>query len=154
MKVNDTIADVELLDHQGKPWRLSEQTCQAVVLYFYPKAMTPGCTQQSCNYRDAFADWSVLNCQVFGVSKDPVKKLKQFSDKESLNFPLLSDCDTDVCERFDVWKKKSMFGKSYMGIERSTFILNPKGLVLACWRKVKPSEDVEKVKQWLKQNQK
>lgn len=127
--------DVTLSALQGKP----------VVVYFYPKADTSGCTKQAIGFTELGEAFAAAGAQVLGISKDPVKKLDKFRDKHSLGVTLLSDEESDVCERYDVWKEKSMYGKTYMGIERSTFLVGADGTVARAWRKVKVPGHVEEV---------
>jgi peroxiredoxin Q/BCP len=110
-----------------------------VVLYFYPKDDTPGCTTQACGLRDVWAELSA-KAVVFGVSTDPEKSHRKFIDKYSLPFPLLSDADQELVKDYGVWVEKSMYGKTYMGTERSTFVIGPDGVLKAVFRKVKPAE--------------
>jgi peroxiredoxin Q/BCP len=111
---------------------------KTVVLYFYPKADTPGCTKEACGFRDAIASYRNLGVPVFGVSPDPVKDVTKFAQKFDLNFPLLADADHAVAERYGVWQEKSMYGKKYMGVARTTFIIGPDGKVAHVFEKVKP----------------
>lgn len=122
---NDAGKKVSLKDFRGK----------RVILYFYPKDDTPGCTTQACAFRDAEADFSKADAVVLGVSKDDVKSHQKFKTKYKLNFPLLAD-DAGVTEAYGVWKEKNMYGRKYMGIERSTFLIGEDGKVRAEWRKV------------------
>jgi peroxiredoxin Q/BCP len=119
--------EVSLKALKGKP----------VVLYFYPKDDTSGCTAEACAFRDALADFSRLKAQVIGISRDSVASHDKFKRKYKLPFPLASDADGTVCEAYGVWVEKSMYGRKYMGIERSTFLIDGKGVVRAVWRKVK-----------------
>ena len=135
----------ELPDQDGNPVRLSDLRGQTVVLYFYPKADTPGCTTQACGVRDHRADYQAAGATVLGISPDPVKAVKKFHDKQDLNFPLLADEDRQVCEAYGVWVEKSMYGRTYMGAERSTFIVGPDGRIVEVLRKVKPAEHDELV---------
>jgi thioredoxin-dependent peroxiredoxin len=130
--------DFELPDQSGEPVRLSSFRGQKVVLYFYPKANTPGCTTQACGVRDHQADYSTAGAVVLGVSPDPVKAVKKFADKQHLNFELLADEHHEVCEAYGVWVEKSMYGKTYMGVERSTFVIGPDGTLRQALYKVKP----------------
>ena len=118
-----------------------------LVIYFYPKDKTSGCTIESQDFRDYKNKFSKKNCKIVGVSRDSIKSHKSFIEKESLNFPLLSDPDEIMCNAYGVMKEKSMYGKTYMGIERSTFIINGKGLVVKEWRKVKVAHHVNEVLQ-------
>jgi len=124
---------VSLADFKGK----------TVVLYFYPKDMTPGCTTQACDFRDRIDDFSGLNTVILGVSPDPVDRHKKFIDKYELPFQLLADEDHQVAEDYGVWKLKKNFGKEYMGIERSTFVIDKDGILVKEWRKVRVKDHVE-----------
>ena len=126
--------------------KLSDFKGQKVVLYFYPKDNTPGCTTESCNFRDEKKDFEKLNAAIIGISKDSVKKHDNFKAKYDLNFPLASDENSDVCERYGVWTEKSMYGKKFLGIERSTFLIDEEGKIEKIWRKVKVNGHVEEVK--------
>lgn len=126
---------VKLSDFQGK----------YVVLYFYPKDMTPGCTQESCEFGESHAALKKMGVVVLGVSKDSVLSHQKFRDKYSLPFELLSDTEGKVCERFGVWKEKSLYGRKYMGIERSTFIISPDGKILKAYQPVKVTGHVAAV---------
>jgi thioredoxin-dependent peroxiredoxin len=134
-----------LPDQDGRIVELSQLRGKPVVLYFYPKASTPGCTTQACGVRDHQADYKKLKAVVLGVSPDPVAKVKKFHDKESLNFPLLADVGHAVADRYGVWVQKSMYGKTYFGNERTTFVIGPDGNVKSVLRKVKPAEHDELV---------
>ena len=118
---------------------------QKVIVYFYPKDMTKGCTDQACGFRDALPDFSAANAAVIGISKDPVKSHDKFKARHELTFTLASDENDTVCEAFGVWKEKKMYGKSYMGIERSTFLIDAQGVVREVWRKVKVKDHVAAV---------
>jgi thioredoxin-dependent peroxiredoxin len=121
--------DFELPDQDGNPIRLSDFRGNPVVLYFYPKADTPGCTTQACGIRDHRDDYEAAGAVVLGVSPDSVKAVKQFADKQSLNFRLLADEDHSVCELYGVWAEKSRYGRTYWGALRSTFIVDEEGVV-------------------------
>jgi thioredoxin-dependent peroxiredoxin len=121
--------DFELPDQDGNPVRLSDLRGQRVVVYFYPKADTPGCTTQACSVRDHRADYAAAGVTVLGVSPDPVSAVKRFHDKQDLNFSLLADADHEVTERYGAWREKSMYGKTFFGTQRSTFILDEQGIV-------------------------
>lgn len=127
--------EVTLSALKGKP----------LVVYFYPKADTSGCTVQAKGFTEHGAAFAAAGAEVLGISKDPVNKLDKFRDKHALGVTLLSDEASDVCERYGVWKEKSMYGKSYMGIERSTFLVGPDGKVARAWHKVKVPGHVEEV---------
>jgi thioredoxin-dependent peroxiredoxin len=121
--------DFELPDQDGNPVRLSDLRGQRVVLYFYPKADTPGCTTQACGIRDHQADYDAAGATVLGVSPDPVKEVKKFHGKQSLSFTLLADEDHAVAERYGVWVEKSMYGRTYWGNARATFVIDEEGVV-------------------------
>ena len=118
---------------------------KSVVLFFYPRADTSGCTKEAVAFTGLKAEFEAAGAVVMGISKDPVKKLDKFRDKHALDVILLSDEDGDVCERYGVWVEKSMYGKTYMGIERSTFLIGPDGTVREVWRKVKVPGHAEAV---------
>jgi peroxiredoxin Q/BCP len=137
--------DFELPDQDGRMVKLSDYRGTPVVVYFYPKADTPGCTTQACGVRDRQADYSAVGATVLGISPDPVTKVKKFHEKQALNFSLLADEDHAVAEAYGVWAEKSMYGRTYMGNERTTFIVDAGGSVAAVLRKVKPAEHDEQV---------
>jgi peroxiredoxin Q/BCP len=110
------------------------------VLYFYPRDNTPGCTQQACSFRDAYAELRQHNVKVYGISTDNAASHAQFKKDFSLPFPLLVDTDHTIAELLDVWVEKSMYGKKYLGIERSTYIINPQGVIVGSYQKVKPAD--------------
>jgi len=140
-----TAPDFELPDQDGNPVRLSSLRGRPIVLYFYPKADTPGCTTQACGIRDHSADYAAAGAVVVGVSPDPVKAVKKFHGGQSLDFTLLADEDHAVCELYGVWGEKSMYGKTYMGASRSTFIIDPDGTVARVFPKVSPKTHDEVV---------
>jgi peroxiredoxin Q/BCP len=123
---------------------------QTVVLYFYPKADTPGCTKQACGFRDAVADYKKANIAVLGISPDPVKAVDKFAGKFDLNFPLLADEDHAIAEKYGVWVEKSMYGKKYWGVARTTFIIDKDGKIQHIFEKVKPEGHDQEVLAWLK----
>lgn len=139
----ESAPDFELSDQDGRPVKLSGMRGQYVVLYFYPKASTPGCTVQACGVRDRRLDYEDAGAVVLGVSPDPVAKLRKFADEQALDFPLLSDGDHAVAERYGVWVQKSMYGRTYWGNKRTSFVIDPSGNVAQVLRKVKPSEHDE-----------
>lgn len=132
-------------DDTGKVHALKDYQGQKVVLYFYPKDDTPGCTTESCDFRDNLKSLGKLGVAVLGVSKDSVKSHAKFKEKYNLNFPLLSDEDGDMCENYGTWVEKSMYGKKYMGIERSTFLIDEKGKIAQIWTKVKVDGHIDDV---------
>ena len=138
LRVGDRAPDFELPDQDGEPVRLSDFRGRAVVLYFYPKADTPGCTTQACGVRDHLPAYENEGAVVLGASPDPVKAVKRFHDKQGLNFRLLADEDHGVSEAYGSWVEKQNYGKTYMGTARNTFLIDPDGRVARVWAKVKP----------------
>ena len=138
---NEAGETVSLADFAGKKY---------VVLYFYPKDMTPGCTTQACDFRDAEKDFSELNAVILGVSADSEKQHTKFIEKHGLPFSLLVDEDHKVSEAYGVWVEKKMYGKEFMGIERSTFLIDPTGTVIKEWRKVKVPGHIQEVLETIK----
>ena len=145
MKVGDRVPDFALPSDDGAEVSLSSLRGSKVVLYFYPKDDTPGCTREACGFRDAFPDFSEIDAKIVGVSKDSVARHRKFKAKNDLPFALLSDEGGEVCEAFGAWTEKSMYGRKFMGIERSTFLIDETGTLRAEWRKVKVPGHVEKV---------
>ncbi len=137
--------DFTLPDQDGNPVTLSELRGRPVVLYFYPRADTPGCTRQACGVRDHLPAYEESGAVVLGVSPDPVKAVKKFHAKQGLNFTLLGDADHAVCEQYGVWAEKSMYGKTYWGAQRATFVIDPEGTVSAVIPKVSPKTHDEQV---------
>jgi peroxiredoxin Q/BCP len=134
-----------LTDQKGKKVKLSDYKGKRVVVYFYPKADTPGCTTQSCSLRDAMPDLKKLRAVVLGISPDTPEKQAKFDAKYGLDFPLLADTEHEVAEKFGVWGEKSMYGKKYMGIIRSAFVVDEQGKIAAAFYKVSPKDTVPKV---------
>ena len=137
--------DFTLPDQDGNDVTLSSLRGGPVVVYFYPKADTPGCTTQACGVRDHVADYDARGATVLGISPDPVNKVKKFHDKYDLNFRLLADADHAVAEAYGVWVEKSMYGRTYMGNERTTFVIDENGVITDVLRKVKPKQHDELV---------
>jgi len=129
---------------------LSKLSGKKVVLYFYPKDDTSGCTAEACGFRDQLPDFSKVKAQVIGVSKDSVERHDKFKKKYGLNFPLVSDEDGKICARYGTWIEKSLYGRKYMGIDRATFVIDKTGTVAKVWRKVKVPGHVEEVLQAVK----
>ncbi|MEM6781165.1 MAG: thioredoxin-dependent thiol peroxidase [Pseudomonadota bacterium] len=127
---------------------------EKVILYFYPKDDTPGCTKEACGFNDSLNALNKMKTQVIGISKCSVAKHDKFKAKHNLNFPLASDENSDVCEQYGVWKEKSMYGKTYMGIERTTFLIDEHGKIEQVWRKVKVPGHVEAVIEAISDNKK
>ena len=121
-----------------------------LIIYFYPKADTPGCTKESCEFQTNLKKFNNLKTQIVGISKDSVAKQQKFARKFNLKFNLLSDESTDICEKFGVWVEKSMYGKKYYGIERSTFVIGKNKKILKAWRKVKVNNHVDEVMSFIK----
>lgn len=139
-----------LNDQSGKAHSLEQYRGSWVVLYFYPKDMTPGCTQEACDFRDNLARISSVGAVVLGVSADSEKRHTKFAEKESLNFPLLADVDHATCEAYDAWKPKKMMGHEFLGIVRSTFIIDPQGVVRKVYSPVSVKGHVDEVLRDLK----
>lgn len=137
--------DIELETWPEGRLKLGDLAGQWVILYFYPKDSTPGCTTESCEFRDALPDFSAANSAIVGVSRDSVKSHARFTEKQGLNFPLISDPDEALCKAFDVIQIKKLYGKESLGVERSTFIINPDGVIAEAWRKVRVKGHVEAV---------
>ena len=135
--VGDPAPDFELPSETGETVRLSKLRGRRVVIYFYPKDDTSGCTAQAREFRDLLPLIDETGALMFGISPDPVDSHARFRDKYELNFPLLADVDRKVAEAFGVWKEKKMYGRTHMGIERSTFVISPDGIVEQAWRKVR-----------------
>jgi thioredoxin-dependent peroxiredoxin len=145
MEPGETAPDFTLRDQDGNTVRLSDLRGRSVVLYFYPKADTPGCTTQACGVRDRTAEYASADAVVLGVSPDPPEKLRKFADKYDLGFTLLADEDHGVAEKYGVWVQKSMYGKKYWGNERTTFVIAADGKIASVLRKVKPGEHDDRV---------
>ena len=150
VNIGEQAPDFELEANSGKVIKLSDYRGKNIVLYFYPKDMTPGCTTEACDFRDSHSRFEELEAVVLGVSPDPVDKHKKFIAKHELPFLLLADEDHKVAESYDVWKLKKNFGKEYMGIERSTFLIDKEGRLVREWRKVKVAGHVEEIAEELK----
>jgi len=143
--------DFSLSDSNGKKVSLNDFHGKKVILYFYPKDMTSGCTQEACDFRDQFPNFKKLKAVVIGISPDSAASHKKFEDKYELPFILLSDDKKQVVKKYGVWKEKSMYGKKYMGVERTTFIIDEQGKILKIFPKVKVNGHVEEVLQLLKE---
>lgn len=152
-KVGTKAPAFTLLDQRGNSVSLSDYAGQKnVVVYFYPKAMTPGCTVQACGIRDSYAEYSEQGTVVLGVSPDSVDRLVKFEDKQELNFKLLSDEDHGVTEAFGAWGLKKFMGREYMGVLRSTFVIDKNGNIVMVMEKVKTKTHHQDVLDWIKQN--
>lgn len=145
LNVGDTAPDFTLSDQFGEIHKLSDYRGKIVVLYFYPKDDTPGCTKEACSFRDNFQEYRKRKMVVLGVSKDSTKSHVKFSEKYSLPFTLLSDDDTVVSQAYGVWGLKKFMGKEYYGINRMTFIIDEDGQILRIYEKVKPENHAEEI---------
>ncbi len=145
LNINDIAPDFTLTNSNGEKRTLSDYRGQYVVLYFYPKDDTPGCTVQACSYRDSMKEFTDRNIKVFGISKDDEKSHSKFLAKFNLNFELLADDQKEVVTLYDVYKEKNMYGNITMGVVRTTFVIDPQGKIVAIFDKVKPEEDVQQV---------
>lgn len=145
LTVGTEAPDFSAEDDSGKTLALSDYKGTPLVLYFYPKDNTPGCTTEAEDFRDAYNDFKKLGVEILGVSKDSVKKHCNFREKLSLPFPLLSDEEDSICERYGVWGEKKMYGKTFMGITRTTFLIDGQGVIREIWPKVKVKGHVEDV---------
>ena len=134
-----------LPDQDGNIHTLSDYKGKKVLLYFYPKDDTPGCTTEACNFRDSYKDFQTKGLVILGVSADSVEKHKKFAEKYNLPFPLLSDEDHKVCEAYGVWGEKNFMGRTYMGISRSSFLIDEEGNIEKVYEKVKPKEHAGEV---------
>lgn len=145
LKAGELVPDFTLLDQDEKSHTLSQYRGKKVVLYFYPKDMTPGCTVQAEGMRDSMNDLESKGIVVLGVSVDDVKSHKKFVEKHNLNFPLLADTEKTVVQAYGVWKEKSMFGKKYMGIQRDTFLIDEEGKLIQHFEKVNPLKHASQI---------
>ena len=145
LEIGQAAPDFTLPKAGGGDVSLSALRGKTVIVYFYPKADTSGCTKEACGFNEALPDFAGLDVEVIGISKDPVKKLDKFAEKYGLTFTLASDEGSDTTERYGSWVEKSMYGKSYMGIDRSTFLVDPSGALRGVWRKVKVPGHVDAV---------
>jgi thioredoxin-dependent peroxiredoxin len=150
MEINETVADFTLQDDQEKTVHLSDFAGKPVVLFFYPRADTPGCTIEACGFRDQFRKIQNTGAVVLGISRDTPKAQKKFREKYDLPYPLLADVDEAVCKQFGVLKEKNMYGKKVMGIERTTFLIGPDRRLLKIFPKVTPEGHAEEVLETLK----
>lgn len=137
IEVGKKAPDFSLMNQDGKKISLKDYLGKKVVLYFYPKDDTSGCTKEACNFRDEFPKFTKTKAVILGVSPDTVKSHKKFAEKYNLNFDLLADEEKKVVEKYEVWKEKSMYGRKYMGVERTTFIIDEKGKIKTIFNKVK-----------------
>jgi thioredoxin-dependent peroxiredoxin len=143
LKPGDKAPDFTLLDQDENPVTLSELQGRKVLVYFYPKADTPGCTTQACGLRDILGD--IGNTQVIGISPDAPAKQRRFDDKHGLGFPLLSDEDHTVAEAYGAWGEKSMYGRTYLGVIRSAYLVAEDGTIAEAWPKISPKDTPKKL---------
>lgn len=151
LKVGDKAPSFKLKNQDGKTRSFSELKGKPVVLYFYPKDDTSGCTKEACNFRDEFPKFKKIKAEIIGVSADSVQSHKKFAEKYDLPFNLLSDESKEVVEKYGVWKEKSMYGRKYMGIERTTFIIDASGKISKIFPKVKVDNHNQEVMDALKE---
>ncbi len=145
LKEGDRAPGFTLIDDQGREVRLEDLRGRWVVLYFYPKDDTPGCTTEACGFRDVYGEIRALGAEILGVSPDPIERHQRFKSKYNLPFPLLSDPDHRVAEAYGAWGTKKSFGKEVEGILRSTFLIDPEGRIARIWRRVRPKGHNEQV---------
>ena len=148
-KLGTKAPDFKLEDQKGEVHQLSDYLGKKVILYFYPKDNTSGCTKQACGFAQVYPDILEKNAVILGVSKDSVKSHKKFQEKYNLPFTLLADPDHKVIEAYDVWKEKKMYGKTYMGIVRSTYLINEEGIIEKALEKVKPADNPKEMAEML-----
>ena len=145
LKVGDSAPEFELQDTSGCTVRLHDLRGKMVVIYFYPRDDTPGCTKEACGFRDNLADFTDAGALIYGVSADSVQAHQKFSDKFSLNFPLLADTDKTMVRDYGVWVEKKQAGRTYMGIQRATFLIDGDGKISHIWPNVRPDEHAAEV---------
>ena len=145
MELNQKVADFTLQTDEDKTVSLSDYKGKPVVLFFYPRADTPGCTIEACAFRDNLPKFTKMKARVFGISKDSLKAHAKFAGKYELPFTLISDPDGSICAAMDVWREKTLFGRKYMGIERATYLVDEKGIIRQIWRNVKVVGHAESV---------
>lgn len=149
LTTGDPAPNFELMDQNGNPVKLSDFQGQKLLLYFYPRADTPGCTRQACSIRDARQELAALGLAVVGISPDAPAKQKKFDDKYGLTFPLLADTDRRTAQAYGAWGEKSMYGKKVEGIIRSSFLIDAAGRIIQAWYKVSPEDTVPKAREAL-----
>ena len=145
LTIGDKAPDFTIATDGGGTFSLLEMRGHNVIIYFYPKDDTPGCTKEACEFRDSLPDFSNSSSKIIGISKDTVAKHDKFKSKYDLPFALGADLEGDVCEVYGTWVEKSMYGRQYMGIERATFLVDKEGVIQGIWRKVKVKGHVEEV---------
>lgn len=142
--------DICLNDKDGNEIKLSDFSGKKVVVYFYPKDNTPGCSKQACAFRDAFKDYSDMGVTIIGISKDSELSHIKFAVKYELPFILLSDPELKAIQAYDVWQEKKMYGKPYMGVVRTTYLIDENGMIEKVWNKVKPDKNADEILEYLK----
>lgn len=145
LKTGDMAPEFTLTSDSGEKINLKDYRGKKVILYFYPKDNTSGCTKEACDFRDSIKIFGRKNAVIIGVSKDSIESHRKFKSKYELPFTLLSDESAEILKKYGVWKEKSMYGKKYMGIERTTFIINEKGIIESIFRKVKVNEHIQEL---------
>ncbi|NOT83358.1 MAG: peroxiredoxin [Methylococcaceae bacterium] len=145
ISLDQPVPDFEAAATGEQSFKLSDYRGHYVLLYFYPKDSTPGCTQEGQDFRDHIEQFKALNCVIFGVSRDSLRSHENFKCKQNFPFELLADTDESVCQLFEVIKMKNMYGKQVRGIERSTFLINPEGILIKAWRPVKVKGHIEEL---------
>lgn len=149
LQPGDPAPDFSLSDQHGQPVRLADFSGRKLLLFFYPKAMTSGCTKQACSVRDAKSELADLGVAALGLSPDPATQQKKFDDKHGLGFPLLADTDHTVAAAYGAWGEKSMYGKKYEGVIRSAVLIDAQGKIIQAWYKIKPEDTVPRARQAL-----
>lgn len=152
LEVGQAAPDFELDSTDGGKFGLKDAEGKWLVLYFYPKDDTPGCTKEACNFRDRLKDYQKINALIYGVSADDLKSHAKFIEKYSLPFPLLADMEKKTIEEYGVWKEKNMYGKKFWGIERTTFLIDTKGKIAQIWQRVKVENHHQDVLDFIKTN--
>jgi len=152
IEIGKKAPDFVLPNQDGEDVSLSDYVGKNIVLYFYPKDMTPGCTTQACDFRDNYEEFSDYNTVVLGISPDPIEKHTKFIEKHLLPFPLLADVDHQIAEKYDVWKLKKNFGREYYGIERSTFVIDKEGIIQNIERKVRVKGHIDATLAFIQEN--
>lgn len=153
LQIGEKAPEFTLHANNGQEVSLTDFKGKNIILYFYPKDMTPGCTTEACDFRDQHEKFEELNAVILGISPDPISRHEKFIEKHGLPFLLLADEDHEAAEQYGVWKLKKNFGKEYMGIERSTFLINKEGNLVKEWRKVKVQGHVEEALEYLRKEQ-
>lgn len=145
LSVGQKAPDFTVSIDDGSEFRLSDHLGQKVLVYFYPKDDTPGCTTEACDFRESMQEFNQLNCKIIGISRDSTAQHVKFKQKYNLNFPLGSDETGRVCSLYDAWAEKSMFGKKYFGVVRCTFLIDEKGEIMHIWSKVSVAQHIKEI---------